>query len=380
MPEFTRQQLSELLSANGDAGPRVSIYVPTVRAGSEQKKNPIRFKNMLREAEAQLEARKMRRPDVDALLERAWERLEDIDFWKHQEDGYAAFIDRDGFREFRVPERFDELCIVGPVFHVSPLMPLLSDNHRFLVLALAQKSVRVLSGTRFDIRTLALDDVPASLPDALGRELTEPSLQHRSMTQGTVGFHGQGAGSDDVEPELRKFVTMVDRALLSHFDTHHPPLVLAAVDHLAALYRQHSRWPNLAAQTIGGNHDDSTEQELHARAWDIVRETVEAEHDETLRRLDAAKRGGNAAIDIEDVLLAAHDGRIDTLVMTRGRRAWGRFDAQARSVSKHDGRNGESEDLLERAAVEALRTQSRVLFVEPGRLPENVQQAAILRF
>lgn len=50
---------------------RVSLFLPTHRAGPEVQQNPIRLKNLLRQAKQMLLERGRRRPDAEALLEPA---------------------------------------------------------------------------------------------------------------------------------------------------------------------------------------------------------------------------------------------------------------------------------------------------------------------
>jgi hypothetical protein len=47
----------------------VSIFLPTRRTGTQQQRNPIRLKNLLREAEQQLLAAELRKPAVSSLWE-----------------------------------------------------------------------------------------------------------------------------------------------------------------------------------------------------------------------------------------------------------------------------------------------------------------------
>ena len=88
---MTNDDLIQMLLNHESSGPRVSLYMPTVRAGTEVRQNAIRFKNRLREAREDLEARGHDAGVVDSLLAPAQPRLEDEDFWSHQREGFALF-------------------------------------------------------------------------------------------------------------------------------------------------------------------------------------------------------------------------------------------------------------------------------------------------
>jgi hypothetical protein len=63
--------------------------------------------------------------------------LEDINFWKYQSDGLAAFLAPQFLRPFRLPLACKEGVVVANRFSIIPLLPLLSDNGRYFVLALS---------------------------------------------------------------------------------------------------------------------------------------------------------------------------------------------------------------------------------------------------
>jgi len=69
----------------------VSVYLPTHRSGSEIQQDPIRFKNLLKQAEERLANGEMRRPEAQAILRPAQRLLDDDGFWRHQSDGLAVF-------------------------------------------------------------------------------------------------------------------------------------------------------------------------------------------------------------------------------------------------------------------------------------------------
>jgi hypothetical protein len=116
----------------------VSLFMPTARVGAEIQQGPIRFKNLISEVESQLKEQQLRRPEIEALLSPAQERLQDDDFWQHQSDGLAFFLAREFAQSFCLAERFEELAVVEHRFHLKPLFPLISGDGVFYVLALSQ--------------------------------------------------------------------------------------------------------------------------------------------------------------------------------------------------------------------------------------------------
>src|SRR5690606_9205660 len=104
--------------------------------------------NLLRSAEEALEERGLRKPEIDALLERARARVTDELFWHHQKDGLAVLIRGDETIELKLPITVEEICVVNHRFYLAPLLRALSGDGRFYILALSQDDVRLLSATR----------------------------------------------------------------------------------------------------------------------------------------------------------------------------------------------------------------------------------------
>jgi hypothetical protein len=189
----------------------ISIYMPAERMGKQVEQNPIRFKNLLGKTEERLAERGVRASEAQALLEPAKTLLRDSLFWQRQSDGLALFVSQDMLRYYRLPLDFEELAVVGDRFHVKPLLPLLSGDGRFYILALSQNTLRLLQGTRYSVSEIELEDVPTSLQHFLQWDDPEKRLQFHTTTQTPGGerihpavssarpaiFHGHGAASAD---------------------------------------------------------------------------------------------------------------------------------------------------------------------------------------
>ncbi len=87
MDTITTKELKTFLSRQ-PAWP-VSMFMPTHGAGRETQQGPIRFKNLLQEAEKRLLGKGVRSPDVRDMLEPARCLLQERSFWQNQSHGLA---------------------------------------------------------------------------------------------------------------------------------------------------------------------------------------------------------------------------------------------------------------------------------------------------
>jgi hypothetical protein len=371
-------------------GRYVSIYMPTHRAGFDIQQDPIRLKNLLGEAEERLLAGGLRTPKAKKLLEPAEKLLQDGLFWQRQSDGLAMFLSPEVFRYYRLPFDFDKLVVVSDRFHIKPLLPLLSGDGWFYVLALSQNAIRLLQGTRRSVSEVNLEDTPDSLAEALRYNDPEKRFQfHTStLTPGGKGerpavFHGHGvASADDPKGYILRYFHQVDEGLQDLLRDEQAPLVLAGVDYLFPIYKEANTYPHLVDEGIEGNPEELRAEELHERAWAIVHPLFLAAQKEAAAQYRQLAGVGSeeASNDLREVVPAAYHGRVTTLFVAVGLQKWGSFDLDTNVVHLQEEAKPSDEDLLDFAAVHTLLNGGTVYAVEPEKVPDKAPLAAVFRY
>ena len=378
-----REDIQELLQVPGR--PCLSLYMPAVRAGAQTQQNPIRFKNLLRSLEERLEGMGLPSGTAGELLEPLRGLLDDPAFWQTQSDGLAVFRSPELFRTYRLPLELDELAVVETRFHLKPLFSLLSGDGRFYILALSLKNLRLIAATRHSAEELELPGVPRSLAEALGG-VSRFDRFHPRPSAKIVGrspiLPTHGPSEDDLKTEIREFFRSADKALARHLDRD-VPVVLAGVEYLLPLYKDATELPRVLDDGLPGNADGLSPEELRNAAWEIVEPVFHAERRKAAGRYFDLVGTGRASSRYEEILPAAHDGRVDTLFVARGVRLWGTYDEKARAVRLQEDqtaqRNG-SEDLLDRAAVQTFLDRGIVYAVPQAEVPDGQAMAAVFRY
>lgn len=398
MSLLPRKDIEPLLRASG--GPCVSIFLPTFRAGGERQQNPIRLKNVVRNVAARLEEDwGMRSPDADELLDPVKRLIDDNSFWLQSSDGLALFRSPDLFKSFQLPVQLNELAVVEKRFHLKPLLPLLSgdgDGH-FYVLVLSRKRIRLLGGSRFRIEEIDLErhGVPTTFTEALGeleRRQTHMQASTSSKTphrfsmgpRGGPVFSAHGTGEDDLGAELRNFFERFDDALARVDIDRKAPVVLAGVEYLLPIYRDAATTlQNICEDALLGNMEVEKPEDLHAAAWEIAEPHFLEERRKASERFGDLTGTGRSSTDLNEVLPAVHDGRVDSLFVARGVRVWGTYDGDQRKIVFQEDqaapRNG-NEDILDLAAVQAYLHGGKVFVVDQQEVPEGKSLAAVFRY
>jgi hypothetical protein len=284
-----------------------------------------------------------------------------------------------------VPLHVEALGIVAPTFYVKPLLPMLTGDGAFHILALSQNEVRLLRATREGAAACELPGAPANLAEALRFDDPERQLQYHSSSGAAGGrraavFHGQGTGIDESKTNVLRFFQQVDRAVVAATRATGGPLVLAAVDAHLPIYRDASTHPMLLSEGVSGNPELLRPDELHARAWPLVQPYFERRRHEAVARYGALKGGQKASSDLREIVPAAWDGRVDVLFVPVDVRVWGTYAPETRTVVEEPSSTGRNEDLLNAAAVRTLLNRGTVYTVSREAMPDGAHVAAIFRW
>lgn len=381
---ITREEIRDLLSL--EAGrPCVSIYMPTYRSGSETQQNPIRLKNLLRSVQDRLVETGMKDTDAAELMTPVRELVDDQTFWQLQSDGLAIFRSPKVLRTYRLPTWLDENAVVESRFHLKPLFSLLSGDGQFYIVSLSLKSIRLIAATRHSAREIEMPDVPASFEEAMG-PLVRQKTQFQPMSSNTVSRSpvsgGHGRAEDDIKAEILDFFNRADKAMVKYMDRS-SPVVLAGVEYLLPRFKETTEHPKVLEEGLTGNAEGLSADDLREAAWEIVEPYFLEDRRRAAERFGDLQGSGRSTNSYEEILPAAHDGRIDTLFVARGVRLWGTYDVQGRKVrleENQDVQTNSSEDLLDLAAVQTFLNGGTVYAVPQQEVPGGHAMAAVFRY
>ena len=379
MDPFGHAELDQLLETN--ASWCVSLYMPTHRRAGETPEDLVLLKNLLRDAEKQLVQRNMRADDARKMLQPARELAQDQHFWVHCDDGLAVFLAPGFHRWYRLSESFSPLLVVNQRFHVTPVLPLVTQEQRFYLLALAQNHVAFYQGDRTSLQQVELERLPKNMDEALRWDTPDSTLQAHTGQPGpkskkTAVFHGQGGLPDAEKRNLADFCHAVARVVDKYLADKTDPLLVVAVTELFAAYQEASSYAHLFPEPLSGNPARMSQHELHRAAWEAVQRILEEQQQQVMEDIAAKLASPLVSLDPKEVLLAALDGRVDTVALARGKHLWGTYDPRQRQVQLLDNpeQHPDAEDLLDVIAVETYRRRGRVLLVAQDQLPGAGEQ------
>lgn len=353
----------------------VSIYMPIEPNQRDQRAPEARLRMLVDMAEARLERSGMDLRERTSLLGPVRDFASSADFARHRDPGLAIFATsakelNDAVQVVPLPLALPEIVVVGPDFHVKPLLPLMAANQRFNILALSKTNVRLLTATPFTWTELPLEALPIELQAQLDSraEAAEATAEDPDL---------EDARKELLVSSARSIATAVKAAL----GEDPAPVVLVADPHVAGHFLQQAQLRQIHPQPLHLNPFALGDVELHARALDVIRPNLDADLQTAMELVNA--RLGTAeptvAIKLEEILVAAREGRVDAVIVAEDEPLWGRLDPDGQVVA-HGTPGPDDEDLLNLAAVLALRNGGRAFALPRARLPRQVPAAATFRF
>jgi Bacterial archaeo-eukaryotic release factor family 11 len=350
----TQAQIAALLDARAEAC--VSIYLPTSPLPQDAEAARIEFKNLGGEALRQLDGN----ADIAEHLE---DLGDDSSFWEYLANSLAVFVTADSLRTFRLPNHLVSLVEVSDRFHLKPLLRSVTFPQAALVLALAQGSVRVIEvAGDVPATELAVADLPADLA---------ATLPERTVS-------GRFEGAERQKVRMRQYARAVDRALRPMLSD--LPLILAAAEPLASIYRSVNGYPNLLADGIPGNPETLSAAELADAARPLLDSLYATELVEVRRRFERRVTQGRGVTDLTDVARAATFGAIDTLMTDIDEVVPGFVDADSGAVTLDGADDAANYGVFDEIARRVLESGGRVLALRRDDIPSEGAVAAILRY
>lgn len=352
--------------------------------------NPHRLRNAIREAVNRLLLKDVSAAQAEALLEPIRALLEDVQFWLHPSDGLAVFRSAKMFRAYHLPCSCKEQVVVTSHFYLKPLLPFVTNDGHFYILALSQNAIRLFESTRYSVSEVQLPEaVPHSLAETMRYKKPENELEYHSSSSGAlIGkggrratiFHGQGVGTDDEKANILRYFQQVNRGLHAILRDEQAPLVLACVDYLVPIYRDANTYPHLLEQGVPGNPDRESAESLHTRAWAIVEPYFMQSRDEATACYRAYAGTERASNDIRVIIPAAYDGRIESLFIAIDQEQWGTFHPETNTLHLHKGARFNDDDLLDMTATQTLLHRGSVYAVGQADVPGDGFLAAVFRY
>ena len=363
----------------------LSVYIPTHTTGEAvlQGKDAQTLQVEIRKIRKALEEAGVAPGDIDNRLAPLEELRDDGAFWREQSDGLAIFASSDAIRVFRLPISFEPRYVLGNTYYLVPLAGEFSGPARFYLLSLELERIRLFEGTRRGMKEMPLEGhIPEQMQDRVGYDYEQKSLQMRSQHRGDgkSGYHGHAEADRDRKNEILRYFRSVDKGILPLLEEKYP-LLIASQDYLAAIYREASEYGDILEETLTANLSEASDAELHEKASSLLTPRFDAGKNKKWEQFSQNHGTGKATTQLNEILRAGVEGRIDTLFIGRGAECWGTFDADTMEMKMLEETASDAESLINKALLLTLQQGGIAFEKDPEEIPAaSIPIAALYRY
>ncbi len=346
--------------------PCVSITLPTHRIAPENRQDPVRVKNLVREAANRLTEEFPKR-EIEPLLLRLEKLADSIDY-NVLLDGLVLYANQDFSQSFMLPFSIPERVIVDDTFLTRDLVHALNHSIRYWVLSLSEKPTRLYEGVGNHLVEIQSEGFP---------------MEH-VMPGGSKSLPGgKGINKSAYRDEYhRKFFRQVDAALKTFMDADRLPLIVVGVDRYHAFFNEVTRYSDLIFGQITGNHDKTSAFELSKLVWPLVETWLAEQQQQALGELGKAVSDRKVATEISDVWRKAVGGLGHHLLVEENFEYPARLDEESQNLTPAE--DVTAPDVIDDAVDEIIEfvisMGGKVTFLKDGQLEDHQRMALILRY
>ena len=383
---LTKELFAEL--ANFKSECCVSLYMTTTASTSveaNKQKDFIGFKNKLQQLTATLKERNIEQTQIERLLKPGYDLLRNEEFWSDLSDGLAVFVADGYFKYIRLPVSPKDEMFVNSSFYLTPMIPVMTSRDYFYVLVLSKKQAKLYRADAFGMRYVPVAGMPRGVEDVVHFENKDDQDLFRTDTAGAGAgavYHGTGTtGRPDPKTNLAMYFDEVDETLWKEIlNKENVPLLIAGVEYLIPIYKQVAKYKPIWEDSITGSHEHEDVNALYQQA----RVKMEPYFQERVAKA-LNVYGNQSATELtssvpEDIIPAAHYGRISQLFVLKGEHIWGSFDEMNNVLSIHDTQQEDDECLIDKTVIKTLMTGGEVFVLPAERMPATSKLAALMRY
>ncbi len=373
----SEKEINKLVNRNGSN--LVTITLPTHKTGEESKQDPIRLKNLLTEAISILKENGKKESEAESYLKPAFDLLEKPLFWSHADKGLALYFSEDGMEMYKLPYEVESEVYINDHHLITPLLPMLSMDGTFCVLAISRQKARLLRCTRNDVQEITPEDISVSVEDYLEID-PEKQLQFHSGSKAQKAMYfGHGANEEDRMVIVEQFFRELEKEITKVMRERNDPLIVMGLQDNLSLYKKINNYSRVVDETIDHNPDELTDQVIRDKGWNVIQKHFLKEMYNSLEKF-SEQTDGKVSNNLGDIVEATIQGRSHSIFISKDEKKWGVFDEAEQTVHySSKPKNGDIE-LLNWLSITGRKTGSNVYILPKEEMPMRSTVAAEFRF
>lgn len=373
----SEKEINKLVNRNGSN--LVTITLPTHKTGEESKQDPIRLKNLLTEAVSILKENGKKEAEAEEYLKSAFELLDKPLFWAHADKGLAIYISEDESDIFKLPYKVDSEVYVNDHHLITPLLPMLSTNGTFCVLAVSRQEAKLLKCTRDDVEDITPANVSLSVEEYLEVDQEKELQFHTGARTQQAMFFGHGASEEDKKVIVEQYFRELEKEITTIMRERNDPLVIVGLKDNLSTYKKVNNYRRLIEDAVEFNPDELSDQDLRDKGWSVIQKHFLKDMYNSLEKF-SEQAEGKVSNNLGDIVEATIQGRTQTIFISKDEKKWGVFDEAEQTVHYSSKPENGDIELLNWLSITGRKTGSNVYLLPKEEMPMRSMVAAEFRF
>ncbi len=275
----------------------LTIILNTHRTKPDSQKDPIKLKNLIKEARTRLE-KGLDKREVKRIMNNLEEVAGQIDH-SHNLDSLILFANSDFADYTRLPVTVNARVVVDDNFATRDLIRAMNQQAGYRIVVLSRQKARLIEA--FNDKVVA--EIKEGFPIENNIYTTD---KHKLST---------ARGQDNL---IEEFFNQVDKMLSVYMKEDPLPLIVATESRNFDHFKKVTANATYIAGHINRNRDKDEAHQIVSDAWTVMREVISKREQERISELRKAVASGMVMTDYNDIWKAIHQGRGSMLFVKKG--------------------------------------------------------------
>ncbi|MFO7798226.1 hypothetical protein [Rhodohalobacter sp.] len=337
------------------------------------------MKNLLTEAVSILKENGKKEAEAEEYLKSAFELLDKPLFWAHADKGLTIYISEDESDIFKLPYKVDSEVYVNDHHLITPLLPMLSTNGTFCVLAVSRQEAKLLKCTRDDVEDITPANVSLSVEEYLEVDQEKELQFHTGARTQQAMFFGHGASEEDKKVIVEQYFRELEKEITTIMRERNDPLVIVGLKDNLSMYKKVNNYGRLIEDAVEFNPDELSDQDLRDKGWNVIQKHFLKDMYNSLEKF-SEQAEGKVSNNLGDIVEATIQGRSQTIFISKDEKKWGVFDEAEQTVHYSSKPENGDIELLNWLSITGRKTGSNVYLLPKEEMPMRSMVAAEFRF
>ncbi len=289
-----KEIIEELTGIRGEAC--VTITAKSYRTHPDNQKDPIRVKNLIKEAEQRLRA--------DYSAEIANDRISKLQQISSKIDhslnldGLLIVVNENTANYYQLPVAMESRVVINVRFAIRDLIRAMQEQSSYYILVLSRRQARLIKAANDHLVEEFTNNFPVI------NDIVPDNSHETSMASGTDNL-------------IKHFFNKVDKEVQRMLNSDPAPLILDTEERNYSYYTE-----VMDKQVVSGhlnkNHDNTDAESIVRQAWPVMRNHLLEKNKERLKELKEAVDQQRFLLDLSDIWRAVTEGRGRTVFVKRG--------------------------------------------------------------